>query len=596
MAGEKKRAPRKRNASPAEPDPPAEQLISFAAEPELIVISMPDAGIRATPSGPVSITGAGVQELARTMERTGFNLVPLFGREDRISANLASMRTSSEVEVPDLARFYRVEAPMDALESAAEELLALDIVEAAYVKPPTTPPLHKIKLDREFILRDWPILDWFNMTDDFSSRQGYLDAAPGGIDARWAWTQPGGLGDGVRVIDIEGNWRFTHEDLTQNQGGVVGTGTLQAGVDWRDHGTAVLGEISGDSNLIGIVGIAPNANIRAISHGTIGSAAAIRQGADLLSPGDLLLLEMHRPGPLHNFAERDDQEGYIAVEWWEDDFAAIRYAVARGVIVIEAAGNGAQNLDANLYQTRPAGFPTAWTNPFRRTNRDSGAVMVGAGAPPPGTHGLTWGADRSRLGFSNWGALIDAQGWGSGVTTTGYGDLQGGTDEDLWYTDDFGGTSSASPIVTGAVALVQSSLKAHGRIPLSPARARELLRATGSAQQDEPGRPATQRIGNRPNLRQLIPRSLQNTTFTGVQFTGSLSANQTKRWFTFGWPAHWHVYWTVIPTIPRVGVRQIKWKVQVERASDSTITYWIEITNLTSSSVNIEGRFAVLGF
>jgi hypothetical protein len=81
-----------------------------------------------------------------------------------------------------------------------------------------------------------------------------------------------------------------------------------------------------------------------------------------------------------------------------------------------------------------------------------------------------------------------------------------------------------------------------------------------------------------------------------VQFTGSLSANQTKRWFTFGWPAHWHVYWTVVPTIPRVGVRQIKWKVQVERASDSTITYWIEITNLTSSSVNIEGRFAVLGF
>jgi hypothetical protein len=28
---------------------------------------------------------------------------------------------------------------------------------------------------------------------------------------------------------------------------------------------------------------------------------------------------------------------------------------------------------------------------------------------------------------------------------------------------------------------------------------------TGSPQQNEPGRPANQHIGNRPNLRQLIP-------------------------------------------------------------------------------------------
>ena len=27
---------------------------------------------------------------------------------------------------------------------------------------------------------------------------------------------------------------------------------------------------------------------------------------------------------------------------------------------------------------------------------------------------------------------------------------------------------------------------------------------------------------------------------TGVQFTGSLAANQTQRWFTFNWPAAWH--------------------------------------------------------
>jgi hypothetical protein len=171
--------------------------------------------------------------------------------------------------------------------------------------------------------------------------------------------------------------------------------------------------------------------------------------------------------------------------------------------VIEAGGNGAENLDDAIYQTPAAGFPAGWTNPFRRSNRDSGAIMVGAGAPPPGTHGRNHGADRSRLDFSNWGALIDAQGWGREVTTCGYGDLQGGGNEDLWYTDTFSGTSSASPILVGVAASLQGMARARGHAVLTPAQFRNCLRTTGSPQQDEPGRPATQRIGNRPNLRQL---------------------------------------------------------------------------------------------
>ena len=41
-------------------------------------------------------------------------------------------------------------------------------------------------------------------------------------------------------------------------------------------------------------------------------------------------------------------------------------------------------------------------------NLDADAIVVGAGAPPPRTHGVTHGTDRSRLGFSNYDALIDA--------------------------------------------------------------------------------------------------------------------------------------------------------------------------------------------
>ena len=46
-----------------------------------------------------------------------------------------------------------------------------------------------------------------NPTDDtFNGTQNYLDAAPTGIDARWAWTQPNGEGAGVGVIDLEQGW------------------------------------------------------------------------------------------------------------------------------------------------------------------------------------------------------------------------------------------------------------------------------------------------------------------------------------------------------------------------------------------------------
>ena len=499
-------------------------------------------------------------------------------------------------EVLDLSVYYRVEAPDDRLDALAERLRAQDVVETAYVKPAAEPA--QAVTERTRVLNDMVPLpaEPPAHTPDFTPRQVYLDAAPDGIDARHAWTQPGGGGAGVRIIDIEGEWRFSHEDLTQNQGGVIG-GTPPSDLVWRDHGTAVVGEFGGDRNTLGVTGICPDAHVRAISiFGGPGSAGALRQAADSLTPGDIILIELHRPGPRHNFQQRDDQLGYIAIEWWPDDFNAIRYAVSRGVIVVEAAGNGAEDLDDAIYNTRPAGFPASWTNPFNRVNRESGAIVVGAGAPPPGTHGRDHGPDRSRLDFSNFGALTDAQGWGREVTTTGYGNLQGGSNEDEWYTDQFSGTSSASPIVVGALGCVQGVLRAHGRIPLSPARAREVLRATGSPQQDAPGRPATQRIGNRPDLQQLIAHVMQMQTWVGVQFQGTIPAGQTDRWFTFNWPAHWHVLWTVVPTTPGAGGPQVRWQVQVERASDQVITYWINITNVSSTAVDIEARYAVLGW
>lgn len=477
----------------------------FPGERELIIITTPEAGLRATPGEIVSARGANVSSLSSLLDSSGAALVPVFGNEDRVArAMSAGVATTMPAEgVPDLTSFYRVVAADEQLDKLADKLLNLNLVEGAYIKPQMEPPV----LFEEAVEPPAP-QEAPPATPNFTAQQLYLDAAPGGIDARFAWTRPGGKGQGVRIIDIEGAWRFSHEDLMQNQGGVIG-GVQSSDIRWRNHGTAVVSEFGGDENAFGVTGICPLANTRAISIFGSGqsSAKAITDAANALSPGDIILIELHAPGPRHNFQDIGGQRGFIAIEFWPADFAAIVFATSvRGVIVIEAAGNGAENLDDALYNTRPNGFPSTWRNPFNLANPQSGAVIVGAGAPPPGTHGRNHGADRSRLDFSNFGTRVDVQGWGREVTSSAYGDLQGGSNEDLWYSDVFSGTSSASPIVVGAVGCMQGGLRAASRPLLTPATARDILRTTGSPQQNEPGRPATQRIGNRPNLRQAFER------------------------------------------------------------------------------------------
>ena len=81
---------------------------------------------------------------------------------------------------------------------------------------------------------------------------------------------------------------------------------------------------------------------------------------------------------------------------------------------------------------------------------------------------------------------------------------------------------------------------------------------------------------------------------TSVQFTGTLTPNQTNRWFTYGWPTDWHVMWYMMPTSPQLGAPQIDWDVSVERANATQCTYWITVKNLTNAAVTFEGRYAIL--
>lgn len=325
---------------------------------------------------------------------------------------------------------------------------------------------------------------------NFEPSQGYLYDAPNGIGAEEVWSLAGARGKGVTICDIEGNWNRKHEDLPQ--GIPLLGGTVINDLGWRNHGTAVLGEMVSISDSKGCVGISHQANAAvhsAVISGVFNAAGAINNAASSLKAGDVILIELQATGP---------NGKYVAMQFWPDIFTAIKAAVDKGITVVEAAGNGDENFDQAVFSGTGL-------------QKDSGAIIVGAGVPPT-NHvdfdgfgaGLpsyaSLGVPRSRIFFSNYGKIVNVQAWGWHVTTLGYGDAQGGASENIWYTLRFSGTSSASPIVTGAVACLQGRAKAKNGAPLTPKKVRDILMSTGTPQQAGPGVPLTQNIGPQPDL------------------------------------------------------------------------------------------------
>jgi hypothetical protein len=462
----------------------------------LIVRTHQDAGVRVRHDG--LLEGPRATQLQSLLDEAGARIRPVAGEPpDRLHR-----RRAGELAKADLACYFAVEAAGELDPSFTDRVREAADVEFAYPRPsislPMLPP-------RALGLEPATGPEPDTPPENLRPLQGYLAPPPDGIGATAVWRLKGGLGAGVRIVDVEGDWRFTHEDLQHNPGGLVAgrpTGDLEA----RNHGTNVIGILNGVHNGRGIHGICPQAAIKCVSYeplDTWGGAPAIKAAADILRPGDILLVEMQGRGPqapAEPPAGELAQLGYLPMEYWPAEMTAIQYAVSAGIVVVAAAGNGAQHLDDDAYAGPGTGFRERRPNPFHRDGLDSGAVLVGAGAPPAGS-----APARSRLKFSNWGSALDAQGWGAHVATTGglgYGPdkLRPGPVEDRWYTGNFNGTSSAAPIVAGALACVQGVLRAAGRRPLTPRQVRTALRETGSPQ---PG-PADERIGSLPDVPRLI--------------------------------------------------------------------------------------------
>lgn len=337
-------------------------------------------------------------------------------------------------------------------------------VETAYVENgPTPPPVSPVD-------------------DPLSVKQGYLDAAPIGIDARWTWEVSDGTGIGF--VDVERGWTLDHEDLKDANIALING----LNKDYHGHGTAVLGEVVGVDNKYYGIGIAPRARARVVSQWQTSqdysTSKAIIHAANNMKYGDVMLLEAQT---------RDSQEQpFLPVEVEVLVFEAIKTATSRGIVVVEAGANGGVDLD-----TYRNSYGKYIFNRGSSDFLDSGAIVVGAASSAFPHRRLSFSVNEA----SNFGNRIDCYAWGENITTCGDGWMGTGKSN---YTMSFGGTSGASPIVAGAAVLLQSWGVRRNPQPYSPDTIRTLL--SNLTLNTLSGKPKDDRIGVMPNLRAIIER------------------------------------------------------------------------------------------
>lgn len=430
----------------ADRSPLAKRSLALPADPSVkinLVVKFTDAAeVRPRAGGLYSRTGVAIDEVDTVATEYGLQFEPMITLADaRVESLLDRARTRSHRAQPDLLGLHRVvgAASRDDLLAAGQDLAHLDAVEFAYfehVRPPN------------------PATDIDPMTPDLVSNQGYR-GAENGIDMEGAAVM--GLdGSGVRISDVEYNWNADHEAWND------GTFTQEAGTTIPpdlefngDHGTAVAGELVAHGAGYGVTGITPASPFFVYPQAT--EEAGYRRTEAVTSAladsgvGDVVLLEIQTS---------ENLTGQLAPgEIEEAIWMATRVGTDAGVVVVAAAGNG--NLDLDREELA-----------YYRERGDSGAIIVGAGAP------LT----RARLTFSTYGERVDVQGWGQQVFTTGYGQFAAyGGDRNQEYTAIFSGTSSASPIVTGAAVLLQQAAIEAGS-PLTSTQMRAVLVGSGLPQ------------------------------------------------------------------------------------------------------------------
>jgi serine protease len=400
---------------------------------------------------------------------------------------------------PNLLSFFAVDCLVEANPAAlVSALKEWSQVETAYVDPLDTPPA-------------------LTGTNPSYPLQTYLKppaVAPspqGGIDAEFAWLQPGGTGAGQKIVDVERGAKLDQADIAGRNIAPPLFGANSTKDGDPVHGASALCIVAAIDNNVGVVGIAhglqevkyssqvltdtginapvnrPDAVWAAIDHFT--------QAGDPV--GRVLLLEVQLGSHNDPFALQD-----VSGNTWEEmpmetalaDYQMIRLASALGIVVIEPSGNGKHDLDL-FDQAGGSGF--VLKRPGDRD--DSGAIMVGASTSKYPYDPVVNGTEGTCFG-----SRVDCFAWGEDAATyVGtlpiLGDLYG----------PFGGTSAAAAIVAGAALLVQGVAEAAPAIGhrLDPGSLRALLADPNINTWSH--NPNTDRIGVMPNLKRIIQEGLQ---------------------------------------------------------------------------------------
>ena len=443
---------------------------------ERLVVKFADSWkVRAQSDGSlVSLSGFSITSAIQIAGTAGLGFQTLIDLDPaRVAALEQRAAALSGHEQPDLLGMVYLDGP-DAqsgdLVTLGNQLLQLPSVEFVYLASVGTAPPGDIA----------------PATGDFTpNQQNYVSLEPGhGFEAEAVSPD-----QGLRLSVCEYGWIYSHEDLVDVDLHPEPDQTPEAFVaasDFDDHGTAAIGVLASVANGYGITGVAGGVDFFTYPEYTVEAgprrveciAAAIADS----QPGDIVLLEMQTSaGFVLNF---------VPAEFDPAVFTIVKVGTDAGVVVVAPAGNGNQDLDSPTFDDY-------------RAMGDSGAIMVGAGSSD---------SNHEKLPFSTYGSRVDIQSFGQDVFTLGYGDfaLLAG-DPDQSYTATFGGTSSASALVAGACAVLQSrALEFFGQ-RLSPAEMREALKQGAQPQGIGPNPPGVpfpiepeEQIGPFPDLSKAV--------------------------------------------------------------------------------------------
>lgn len=272
------------------------------------------------------------------------------------------------------------------------------------------------------------------------------------VPAAWAESADG---SGARVAVIDGGIRDTHEDLA----GQVDVGCSTSFVDgvpfnedtdplfW--HGTHVAGIIAAADNDVGVIGIAPQAEIMAVK--------ALHEGAGSFAAVIGAILFASDPGAFPGFescARADIINMSLGAAFFKHELPgligpisrAVNYAASNGVLVISAAGNNGldfgQLRDATVIPAQAgSGLAIAATGPVDFANGGTNFRRIASYS--------NWGEDLTYLAAPGGDFTLFPDGlWFFDMVLS----LCGG-DDGMSYCFA-AGTSMAAPAASGVAALI----------------------------------------------------------------------------------------------------------------------------------------------